>query len=528
MNIKKSLLDLFCKGFIELDTFDYLIDWTTIFKEIKFEEKILIKLENFLQWNHVAIYQDLTPYFIDRYTLIERLSPLNWKLVLKFQKLSDEYLEKNLYRLDFKMLSYNRYTSENFIEKYKDKFFWKILCANRKLSERFMNCNKALLKWNIITIHQDLSENFILNNRDKSILFKDNITESQNLSLDFIINHREFINVYMLCYNEKISDDVFIYFKDDMEWFHIGLQKNRVLSEKALFECRKNIEWNLIFGKLSERLKYIYFDYYLKSLKIDPFNTYDVENNKSLEELVINNNLDIICKDNIIFSKFKHLVDWGNIFRIKKFDMETLIILEEYLNWFHVSIYQDLTENFIYKYKSRLHWDKIIKHQKLSLSFVLEHKSCIDFIAMSYNKNLTQDIILMFSDKFDWDILFKNVKMSENFIILNINKISLKKIRNYITLYQKLSLDFMIKNKNLINIKKIIKNPYLNDEIIIYFKDYIDWENLDYISEKVIKECKHLINWKQNFHKLPRHLKEKYKFYYVNSFSKTSISSFKS
>lgn len=90
-----------------------------------------------------------------------------------------------------------------FIEKYYDKLDWDSICSCKHISNKFMDKWKYYINFDIISYSQRLNEEFI----DK---FKDdldwyNICRVQKMSEDFIINHIEYISTEGLVRNKKLK-----------------------------------------------------------------------------------------------------------------------------------------------------------------------------------------------------------------------------------------------------------------------------------------------------------------------------------
>ena len=79
---------------------------------------------------------------------------------------------------------------------------------------------------------------------------------------------------------------------------------------------------------------------------------------------------------------------------IKKINLNCSI--EEFkdkVSWEYISIYQQLSEDFIREFQDKINWEQISKHQKLSKKFIRE-----------------------FEDKIDWYEIIKNVKTMKNLL----------------------------------------------------------------------------------------------------------------
>ena len=84
-------------------------------------------------------------------------------------------------------------------------------------------------------------------------------------------------------------------------------------------------------------------------------------------------------------------------------------------DWFNISCYQKLSEDFIRKYKYSVNWNLISSRQKLSENFIREFQDNVNWLAISSNQNLSENFIREFQYKVDWNLISKYQKLSEDF-----------------------------------------------------------------------------------------------------------------
>ena len=114
------------------------------------------------------------------------------------------------------------------------------------------------------------------------------------------------------------------------------------------------------------------------------------------------------------------------------------------LNWYHVQIFQTLSENFIREFQDKVNWIYISEHQTLSEDFIREFKDDVNWTYISAYQKLSEDFIREFQNKVKWyDISIYQI-LSKNFIREFKDRVGW----HYIEKYQKLSDDF-IKEFNL-------------------------------------------------------------------------------
>ena len=137
------------------------------------------------------------------------------------------------------------------------------------------------------------------------------------------------------------------------------------------------------------------------------------------------------------------------------------------VNWWNISKYQNLSEDFIREFKDKVNWPIISYKQKLSEDFIREFKDEVNWSIISYYQKLSESFIQEFADKVDWWFISVHQKLSESFIREFKDKVDWY----YISKYQKLSEDF-----------------------IREFKDDVDWERISQyqkLSEDFIREFQH-------------------------------------
>ncbi len=60
-------------------------------------------------------------------------------------------------------------------------------------------------------------------------------------------------------------------------------------------------------------------------------------------------------------------------------------------DWYFISIYQYLSENFIREFQDKVDWIEISRHQKLSTNFIIEFKNKLDLENMLFHNKITQN-----------------------------------------------------------------------------------------------------------------------------------------
>ena len=125
------------------------------------------------------------------------------------------------------------------------------------------------------------------------------------------------------------------------------------------------------------------------------------------------------------------------------------------INWFAVSIYQNLSEDFIREFKDKIDWPSISIYQRLSEGLICDFKDKVNSI---YQK-LSENFIREFHDMVDWFDISKYQKLSEDFIREFKDDVDW----GCISKHQKLSEDFIREFKGNLDMDSIAKNWAYND-----------------------------------------------------------------
>lgn len=139
------------------------------------KESLKQKLKNYwiiikhnFDWEEISKYQYLTEDFIEKYQ-----DKVNWKSISYYQYyLSEEFLEKHIEKIDFGGIigDDGRFFYFNFIEKHLDRLTkanWKNLVRYQILSESFMEKYQDKLDWMLIARYQFFGYSFFEKYRHK-------------------------------------------------------------------------------------------------------------------------------------------------------------------------------------------------------------------------------------------------------------------------------------------------------------------------------------------------------------------------
>ena len=114
--------------------------------------------------------------------------------------------------------------------------------------------------------------------------------------------------------------------------------------------------------------------------------------------------------------EFKERVNWYHISTYQKLSEDFIREFKDNVDWHYISRYQKLSEDFIREFNDKVEWKYISKCQKLLGDFIREFKDKVDWYYISIYQKLSEDFIREFTDKVDWFYISKYQKLSEDFI----------------------------------------------------------------------------------------------------------------
>ena len=84
------------------------------------------------------------------------------------------------------------------------------------------------------------------------------------------------------------------------------------------------------------------------------------------------------------------------------------IIVDENTNWYNISKYQKLSEQFISDNSDKVYWDCISKYQKLSEQLIDKYSDKVNWYNISKYQKLSEEFINKHSDKLNKKLLEDN------------------------------------------------------------------------------------------------------------------------
>jgi hypothetical protein len=217
-------------------------------------------------------------------------------------------------------------------------------------------------------------------------------------------------------------------------------------------------------------LNSINFAYLLKYQKIDSnflmtyyeilerINIQDVWNILFKYQTLDNNALNIILSK---YSPFDKEI-WDIISRYQHLNSDIFDLYSDLLNWDHITVYQNLNFNLFIKYQDKLNWslihcNNILNNYVTDSNIMLLNSAIVDKIG--YFDNI--------SDAYIFNNL-NNLSFNSIISVICARELSLEQINYLLNLYPN--------NKQLIS--KVCENQNIDDNIIMNYYDYIDWEAL--------------------------------------------------
>ena len=119
---------------------------------------------------------------------------------------------------------------------------------------------------------------------------------------------------------------------------------------------------------------------------------------------------------NCSVEEFKYKVDWFYISKFQKLSEEFIREFKDEIDWVWISEYQKLSEGFIREFQNKVYWNNISAYQKLSENFIREFRDKVKWYDISVFQKLSESFIREFQNRVNWKWISKYQKLSENFI----------------------------------------------------------------------------------------------------------------
>src|SRR3989338_3536474 len=152
-------------------------------------------------------------------------------------------------------------------------------------------------------------------------------------------------------------------------------------------------------------------------------------------------------------------------------------------DWYRISAYGMLTEEFIREFADQVVWHIISRYQNLSETFIREFADRVDWFTISQCQDLSDTFIREFADRVNWFKLSFNRSLSESLIREFADRVDWTRISEY-----HIHSDFQIEDQ-----------PFsISEGFIREFADRVDWTIISQshtLSETFIREFADRIEW---------------------------------
>ena len=185
--------------------------------------------------------------------------------ILKYQKLSENFIREFQNKVEWSMISMYQTLSEDFIREFQDKVNWEEISIHQKLSEDFIREFQDKVSWAWISTFQNLSESFIRELQDK--VYWKFISKYQKLSEPFIKEFQDYVDWYLISHYQKLSNDFIREFQEELE--------DDIYSKSWLYKDKEFLKQQVIASGLYE----CYNDYFIayKGIRSDKYSAFNFQ-----------------------------------------------------------------------------------------------------------------------------------------------------------------------------------------------------------------------------------------------------------
>ncbi len=166
--------------------FDY-IDWDVLLRRITLSDDFLIKNMHRLNWEKILANQQVSMDIIKLTIPMFNDNRAFWSTISEYQQLDDEFMQTYFDLLPMHSICRLRQLSEDFLQKNLNKLDIAIVCGFQKLTEEFILRNANVLYMELIFGYQILSEAFI--ERYCTDAYWPIVARNQQFSFDFMNRH---------------------------------------------------------------------------------------------------------------------------------------------------------------------------------------------------------------------------------------------------------------------------------------------------------------------------------------------------
>lgn len=288
-----------------------------------------------------------------------------WIDLLKLIDFNEDFLKENAKRIKwYNIVRYQKLSEELLTELIENRLVsCYLICRNQKLSESFIEKYAVYFGWREICFSQHLSEAFIEKHQ-------------YEVSWDVVSSNMT-----------PFSEEFIWKFRDRIDWCHLSWHQE--LSEAFLLKCRSYLENHAYFIHNKTALKNTYINFLKKP---------------SISENFLINNCEIFPLELYVVQRQLSETFFRQYFAKNNQKLYSPQLLHD------ISLFQDLTEEFINDFSEFLNWDYICQKQILSEEFINNHLSKVNFYALIVNQNLSKRFILKVIPQEYHKMIFNNLK----------------------------------------------------------------------------------------------------------------------
>jgi hypothetical protein len=321
-----------------------------------------------------SIFSEVT--ICNEYDINELCEDCNWDLIVQNQKLSEDFIIENLYRLDWDLLVRYQVLSEDFIIRCKLYVDWELVSQY----QNFPNENKMIFK----------TDNILGKLSDDILTFTQSARMSNNM-ITLIIKH---IN----------------YYKEYLNHLPLCISCEHAKKPKP---CAKYL--NKVYDHESYKSTYEFlYKNLLTYQKLSPENIAQIQiyNTPYSWNLVLQYQLNSVTDE--IMTKHHLELDWKLISQYQKLSINSMIKFKKLLDWDLISQYQELSEEAFQKFDKKLNWKLISQYQKLSAESMSNFLKLLDLDLVAKYQDLSESWTVFNYYNIDWKSVMRHQKLCYN------------------------------------------------------------------------------------------------------------------
>ena len=357
----------------------------------RFSNDFVEEIGDNIPWNSVFTVDREDEAFIRRNLYRATDLPNTWYHISYHQTVSEQFLRDFQDKIHFHFVvgMKDKHTlSDAFVEDFKYVLGQKSIIKNQKnnLSAAYL---KEYKKFDIDNFYRNATEEW-LKSQPTYCLDWLRVSEFTKLSDAFVLENLDKFHIYRLASNHHFSEDfvrkIIPKIKDKGDISYIfALQ---AFSQEFLAEFIEKIGLKYISGNqlLMDNLSEDFIRKYAKKWDFSLLASAKRFSEDFLKE-------------------FANKWDWD--YQIPYSQRVSSEFLSEFsakfssIGWDRLSIYQDLSEDFIRKYAHKVEWNSISKFQTLSEGFIREFKDKINWALVSLNYEFSDTFKIEFADKLE-------------------------------------------------------------------------------------------------------------------------------